>query len=371
VGDPLIHIADVSKRYGDFLAVDRLSLDIQEGAFVAIMGPSGCGKTTTLRMIAGLEAPSDGEIYFRGASVTRTSPWERNMPLVWQSLALFPFLNVIDNVAFGLKMARIAQAERHARAQGWLERLGIGDFAKRSIASLSGGQQQRVALARALVTEPRVLLLDEPLSALDPHLVVRMQTELTNLQRQLGITFVYVTHSQSEAFAMSDQVVIMDRGTIQQIGTPREVSRVPANRFVAEFVGTNNVISARVSEAGSGRAMVDSSLGRLAARPKRPVQIDEEVDVVISADLISIGATAPPTGNVVKGRVAGEQFVGSAVTIYVDMPAQITFRVQLPLHEFDRLSVRHGDEVLLVWKDEDSLILPRTGEARPASEMHA
>jgi spermidine/putrescine transport system ATP-binding protein len=236
----------VRKSYGDSVAVKHLDLEIARGEFVAIMGPSGCGKTTTLRMLAGLEAPSAGTIEIGGRVMNDVPAHQRDTPLVWQSLALFPFLNVRENVEFGLRMRGVSEPERRTRSLMWLERLGLKGFEKRRIDQLSGGQRQRVALARSLVTEPQMLLLDEPLSALDAHLVIRMQGVLTKLQKELGITFVYVTHSQSEAFAMADRVVIMDHGEIAQIGDPKEVYRTPRNRFVAEFVGRNNILAGRV-----------------------------------------------------------------------------------------------------------------------------
>ena len=225
---PLVVLDGVEKRFGDFIAVRRANLSIEEGEFVAIMGPSGCGKTTTLRMLAGLETPTGGEIRIAGQRMNDVPPDRRDTPMVWQTLALFPFLNVQENVEFGLKMRGIAKPERRRRATDWLERMEIAPFARRTIDTLSGGQRQRVALARALVTEPQLLLLDEPLSALDAHLVIRMQGVLTRLQRDLGITFVYVTHSQSEAFAMADRVVIMSAGEI--------VQQSAANTFSA-FIG--------------------------------------------------------------------------------------------------------------------------------------
>jgi len=363
MSEPLIKIRQVSKSFGEFLAVDSIDLDIEEGAFVAIMGPSGCGKTTTLRMIAGLEIPDRGSIHYRGSDVTFASPWDRRMPLVWQNLALFPFLNVMENVAFGLRMANVPKVERRERAHQWLDRLGLAEFSRRSVTDLSGGQQQRVALARALVTEPRVLLLDEPLSALDSHLVVRMQAELINLQRQLGITFVYVTHSQSEAFAMADRVVIMDRGRIQQIGAPREIFRLPTNRFVAEFVGANNIISGRVAELRGERAVVETELGMLCATSRSPLALQAEVDIIVGADLIAAGPDgvfAEDGKQIVSGRVVGEQFLGSSVTLHVDVGMQLPMKVQLPLHKFDQLGVGRGAAVSLSWEPSAALVLPAT-----------
>ena len=361
--ETLIQLSGLSKTFGSSQAVDNIDLAIEEGAFVAIMGPSGCGKTTTLRMLAGLDTPDKGSISYRGRDVTNVMPWDRQMPLVWQSLALFPFLNVIDNVSFGLRMSGVERVERSRRAEAWLERLGIAAFANRSVTELSGGQQQRVALARALVTEPRVLLLDEPLSSLDAHLVVRMQAELVGLQRQLGITFVYVTHSQSEAFAMADSVVIMDRGRIQQIGTPRQVFRSPANRFVAEFVGLNNIIPGRISNCRPGSATVDTGIGPIEVRPNEHTRAGAEVDIVIGADLLSARSkaeTEQSDANAATGRVLGEQFVGSAVTLHVDVRLDRPMKVQLPLHSFDKLGFGRGDEIVVTWGVDAGLVLPRS-----------
>ena len=230
---PLVTIQNVQKHFGDFIAVKEINLEINEGEFLAIMGPSGCGKTTTLRMLSGLEEPTIGEIRMNDQVMNKVKPHERDTPLVWQSLALFPFLSVVENVEFGLKMRGINKAERKRRALEWLEKLDILEFSERDISTLSGGQKQRVALARSLVLEPKILLLDEPLSALDAHLVIRMQAVLVQLQRELGITFVYVTHSQSEAFAMADRVVIMGNGEIAQVGSPKDIYRTPQNQFLS------------------------------------------------------------------------------------------------------------------------------------------
>ena len=258
---PLVTIEKVQKHFGDFIAVKEINLEINEGEFLAIMGPSGCGKTTTLRMLSGLEEPTIGEIRMNGQIMNNVKPHERDTPLVWQSLALFPFLTVIENVEFGLKMRGIDKLERKKRALEWLEKLDILEFAERDISTLSGGQKQRVALARSLVLEPKILLLDEPLSALDAHLVIRMQAVLVQLQRELGITFVYVTHSQSEAFAMADRVVIMGNGEIAQVGTPKDIYRSPQNQFVAEFVGRNNILTGTVSGITKSSANIETGSG--------------------------------------------------------------------------------------------------------------
>lgn len=355
----LIRFSGVTKHYGPFTAVDHLSLDIQEGTFVALMGPSGCGKTTTLRMLAGLETPTSGTIEFAGEPITDLKPWQRNMPLVWQSLALFPFLDVLGNVTFGLKMAGVAAGDRELRAMAWLKRLGIDQLAKHPVSKISGGQAQRVALARALVMEPKVLLLDEPLSALDAHLVVRMQAELTKLQRELGITFLYVTHSQSEAFAMADRVVIMNQGRIQQNGTPREVFRAPANRFVAEFVGTNNILPGTVRGMEGQTAMIETSVGVLPALvPAAGIGVGQKVDLVISADMVQL-TTGPVEGfPAVPVELISEQFVGSLVTLFLDMGNDRTLRVQTRQQVLEELLAGDRSRLYASWQPADALLLP-------------
>ncbi|EKD61597.1 MAG: hypothetical protein ACD_54C00175G0003, partial [uncultured bacterium] len=261
--DTLVSFEGVVKRFGTYLAVQKMDFEIRKGEFLAIMGSSGCGKTTTLRMLAGLEAPSEGTIRLSGKPINHLPTWSRDTPMVWQSLALFPFLNVRENVEFALKMRGIGKSERRKRAEHWLDRMQITEFADRNIAQLSGGQRQRVALARSLVVEPEILLLDEPLSALDAALKVRMQSVLKNLQRETGITFVYVTHSQSEAFSMADRVVIMSRGKIEQIGTPQEIYRTPRTRFVADFLGSSNIFSGKVTASGAGSVDLETASGPL------------------------------------------------------------------------------------------------------------
>jgi putative spermidine/putrescine transport system ATP-binding protein len=237
-----IELASLTKRYGDTLAVDCIDLKIRSGTYCCLLGPSGCGKTTTLRMIAGHELASDGDIVIGHRVVGDLPPAKRGTALMFQSYALFPHLNCIDNVAFSLKMKGVGKKERHLRARAMLALVRMEDYAGRLPAQLSGGQQQRIALARALVTEPSVLLLDEPLSAMDPFLRIRMRTELKRLQAELGITFVHVTHSQEEAMALADLIVVMNGGRIEQAGGPREVFNRPASAFVARFIGGHNVI---------------------------------------------------------------------------------------------------------------------------------
>ena len=339
--EALVVFDKVAKRFGDFTAVRALDLEIVKGEFLAIMGPSGCGKTTTLRMLAGLERLSEGEIRLNGRRMNDVKASARDTPMVWQNLALFPFLNVVKNVEFGLKMRGLDAAARRVKAQDWLERLDIDDFAERDVAQLSGGQRQRGALARALVTEPEILLLDEPLSALDANLVVRMQGVLSRLQKDLGITFVYVTHSQSEAFAMADRVVIMSDGLIAQIGSPREVYRNPANRFVAEFVGINNILTARVAGLTAERIGIDTDLGRFqAARPDRlSLEDGQPVTFVVSADLVQWSGVEAALENRLACSLISEEFVGSMVTLFLETAEGVEFKVQTSQRVLERLDL--------------------------------
>lgn len=356
-------LQNVVKRFGDMVAVDGINLEIDEGDFVAFIGPSGCGKTTTLRIMAGLEEPSAGQVFIRGKQMNDVKPWERDTPMVWQNFALFPFLSVAKNVEFALRMKGVEKAKRGPRVQHWLDMVGIGNLAQRSIGQLSGGQKQRVALARALVTEPSLLLLDEPLGSLDAHLRVHMQGELRRLQQELGITFIYVTHNQSEALAMANRVIIMDEGRIQQIGPPQDVYRAPLNRFVAEFVGTNNILSGEVDDVHDGVISVRTPLGQVKARPGKgptPTQ-GQPITLVISADRIDvITGDQPPGRNTVTGRLIGEEFVGAVVTLFLELPDGTEFRVQKQQHEIERIQLRHGEQATIAWAPESTYILPES-----------
>src|SRR6201996_5423685 len=240
-----LELVQLTKKYGGVTAVDAINLKIPAGAYCCLLGPSGCGKTSTLRMIAGHESVTSGDIIVGPKNVTDLPPAQRNTSMMFQSYALFPHLSVIDNVAFALKMKGIARAERHAEAMRLLELVDMQAFGARMPAQLSGGQQQRVALARALITSPQILLLDEPLSALDPFLRLRMRAELKRLQRELGLTFIHVTHGQDEAMALADIVVLMNGGRIEQQGSPRDIYNHPRTEFAAKFIGGHNVIAVK------------------------------------------------------------------------------------------------------------------------------
>jgi len=362
MSEPLLVFDKVVKRFGDFTAVKQMDLNIGKGEFVAIMGPSGCGKTTTLRMLAGLEQPTQGEIRLDGRVMNDVKPHERDTPMVWQSLALFPFLSVRENVEFGLKMRGFDAAARRDKALQWLDRLGMSEFVGRDIATLSGGQKQRVALARSLVTEPQILLLDEPLSALDAHLVIRMQSVLTNLQRELGITFVYVTHSQSEAFAMADRVVIMSQGEVAQVGEPKDIYREPANRFVAEFVGRNNIISGKVISVAEGKATIASQSGDFSVTAPAAClpKAGSKATFVISADLVKLSMTRPKTGNMVPVTLISEEFIGSVVTLFLESQDGQEFKVQVQERELSTLDLKSNETLYLSWPASSAHLLTGT-----------
>jgi spermidine/putrescine transport system ATP-binding protein len=353
----MLELDRLEKRYGDTIAVADVSFSILKGEFVAVMGPSGCGKTTTLRMIAGLDKPTSGEIRLWGRRLNEDEPWERDTPLVWQSYALFPFLSVRKNVEFGLKQRGVPARPRRAKADEWLARLGIANLADRSVDQLSGGQRQRVALARALAIEPEMLLLDEPLSSLDPHLRVRMQAELVRLHRELKITFVYVTHHQSEAFAMADRVVIMNEGRVQQIGSPQEIFRRPLNRFIAEFIGGNNILPGTIVETKADMVKVRTALGDVWATAAPDIGSGQAAVVIVAADRIELDSAVQGEGNEILARVMTVEFVGATVTVFLETDDGGELRVQRPLHDMEGGKLQVGRSFIARWPAEHGFLL--------------
>lgn len=345
--EPLVSFRSVHKAFGTYVAVKSLDLDIHRGEFIALMGPSGCGKTTTLRMLAGLEAPTSGAITIGGKVMNDIPPHQRDTPLVWQSLALFPFLSVVENVEFGLRMRGVTPKERRDRAMLWLERMQLKGFETRRIDQLSGGQRQRVALARSLVTEPEMLLLDEPLSALDAHLVIRMQGVLTRLQKELGITFVYVTHSQSEAFAMADRVVIMGNGEIAQIGRPQEIFRGPKSRFVAEFVGRNNILGGVVKNG-----LMETPQGAVPV----PAAPDGKAEIVVAADRVSVSGERP-AGAAIRASFLSEEFAGTGIICYFETVDGAEWKAQVTESQLASLQPESGQEFWLSWNAESAHVM--------------
>ncbi|MHB1906707.1 MAG: ABC transporter ATP-binding protein [Acidimicrobiales bacterium] len=335
-------------------AVDDLSLDIYEGEFFSLLGPSGCGKTTSLRMLGGFEEPTRGRIYLAGKDVTFQAPYTRDVNTVFQSYALFPHLDVFENVAFGLRRRRTAKAEVKRRVAEILEIVDLPNFERRRPNQLSGGQQQRVALARALVNEPSLLLLDEPMSALDAKLRRQMQVELKRIQTRVGITFLYVTHDQEEAMTMSDRLAVMRHGRIEGIGSPQEIYDSPTTEFVATFLGASNLLAGDVTGVDGSVATVTVSNGqtlrvRLGRLPE--AQVGAAVKVGVRPEKISIsvgGAAAGGDHNRLRGRVKVSTFTGVGNQYIVEMPwgSDVTVYAQ---NIGETSAPRSGEEVVLTW----------------------
>src|SRR4051794_26363607 len=321
-----IRLEQLVKSFDGVPAVTGIDLDIPAGQFYSLLGPSGCGKTTTLRMIAGFDKPDSGRIELDGRDVAGDPPHKRPVNTVFQTYALFPFMTVWDNVAFGLRYQKSAKDETKRRVGEALELARMGDFAKRRPAQLSGGQQQRVALARALVLRPKVLLLDEPLGALDAKLRKQLQLELRAVQREVGITFVYVTHDQEEALTMSDQIAVLAEGRIEQVGPPQEIYSAPATTFVAGFMGGANIFDAEVLEAGGGSAVCSALDTRLGAAIEEGAvsKIKGDAAIVIRPERITLQDPGEPIGhdrNVIGGVVSQVVYLGSTTQVHVDVGA--------------------------------------------------
>jgi putative spermidine/putrescine transport system ATP-binding protein len=321
-----LELIALTKRFGATVAVDNVALRIEPGTYCCLLGPSGCGKTSTLRMVAGHEAASSGDIILDGTNITDMPPAKRGTAMMFQSYALFPHLSALDNVAFSLKMEGIDKAARHAKAHEMLRLVALQDYAARLPAQLSGGQQQRVALARALITEPQILLLDEPLSALDPFLRVKVRAELKRLQKELGISFVHVTHGQDEAMALADLIVLMNRGRIEQQGSPHDIFTKPATEFVARFIGGHNVI-----RSGTGL-------------------------IAVRADRLKIGR---PNGHGVPAgasaaTVRDVEYQGTHVQVGLAGEIAPDLVASLPEQDFFADPLNPGDQVAVSWADGDA-----------------
>lgn len=312
-----VQLQGVTKRYGRVLAVTGIDLSIEEGIFFSLLGPSGCGKTTTLRMIAGFIRPTTGSILLDGQDVTSLPPEKRNMGMVFQNYAIFPHMNVFDNIAFGLKMHRVNKDDIKARVSQAMSQVGLRGYEGRYSNELSGGEQQRVALARVLVVQPKVLLLDEPLSALDKQLREEMQFWIKELQRDLRITTIYVTHDQVEAMTVSDRIVVMNKGRVEQVGSPQEVYENPSTRFVATFIGESNVFDGAVSEVDASSLTIQSDVHTFEVGKLLDIQAGARVTMLIrpeKMEIIDPGASIPPSmGNWVEGTLVDRVYRGANI----------------------------------------------------------
>ena len=350
-----IALDGVSKRFGSHIAVDDVTLEICEGEFFSMLGPSGCGKTTSLRMIAGFEVPDSGRVVLQGADVTTVSANKRSVNMVFQQYALFPHMSIYDNVAFGLKMKRVPRGEHSERVRELLRVVDLEGLESRRPLQLSGGQQQRVALARALVNRPAALLLDEPLGALDVKLRKHMQLELKRIQHELGTTFVYVTHDQEEALAMSDRIAVMNRGRVEQLGTPREIYDHPRTAFVADFIGSLNAIELTIDEL-----VGDYSVTRLGdddrvvapAAGRRP---GDAVRVAVRPEHVQLGAAGTGEGSRLTGTIAQVVYLGMYTQFHVDTRAGRI--VSHRLADESTAGLEAGSTVTLTWSPEHASFL--------------
>ena len=341
-----VQLEGVTKRFGAVEAVRALDLDIARGEFFTLLGPSGCGKTTTLRMVAGFEEPTDGRVLIDGSDVQGQPPFRRPTNTVFQSYALFPHLSVEDNVAFGLKRKRVDRDEVRRRVGEELERVGLAGQAKRRPRQLSGGQQQRVALARALVNRPSVLLLDEPLGALDLKLRKRLQVELKEIQRDVGITFVYVTHDQEEALTMSDRIAVMNEGIVEQVAGPEEVYERPASPFVAGFIGVSNLLPGEV--VSDHEVKLDS--GATVRTASHDVAPGSRCQAVVRPEKLRIGGE----GSAIEGLLESSVYLGTATQVVVRFPDETSLTALVPNvdEEARRALPAPGDRVRLSWQPE-------------------
>ncbi len=360
---PEIRLRNLTKQFKEIRAVDHVNLEIHTGEFFSLLGPSGCGKTTTLRMIGGLEAPTGGTVEIRGQDVTAQPPERRPVNTVFQNYALFPHLNVFENVAFGLRRRHEAKDEVRRRVGDALALVRLTDLDKRSPDHLSGGQQQRVALARALVCEPMVLLLDEPLGALDLKLRKQLQVELKRIQREVGITFVYVTHDQEEALTLSDRIAVMRAGQVEQLGSPEELYDRPRNRFVAGFIGTTNILDGEVVSVGGDCSVIRLSTGELCPGPSNVPAAGRPVELAVRPEAIDLRAATDGKGaaedGALRGRVEQSAYLGTGIS-YIVRTAGGQLVTVLCTRPADRFET--GDQVDVAWQPASALLLAPTEE---------
>jgi ABC-type Fe3+/spermidine/putrescine transport system ATPase subunit len=326
-----ISVEGLTKRFGALAAVSAVSLSIEEGEMFTLLGPSGCGKTTLLRLLAGFYAPDAGEIRFGNRVVNDVPPHERGIGMVFQNYALWPHMTVAENVSYGLKLRKVSASDRVARVEQVLAKVGLTGLADRYPGQLSGGQQQRVALARALVLNPLMLLLDEPLSNLDAKIRVQVRAEIRKLQKELGITAVYVTHDQEEALAMSDRIAVFDLGRVCQVGPPKALYERPTTRFVADFIGINNLVSGTVQsvEGPQRRLCAETALGQILAIYDEPLQPGDRCVICIRPENVAVNGQSGGERNHFKGKIAFSAYLGNTLRYDVDLGGGITFKTDV------------------------------------------
>jgi putative spermidine/putrescine transport system ATP-binding protein len=355
-----LDLISLTKEFPDgTVAVDDVDLHVDHGEYVVLLGPSGCGKTTTLRMIGGHEYPTSGDIVLDGQSLVDLPPHKRPTTTVFQHFALFPHRSVLDNVSFGLKMEKVSKDERRKIAMDALEMVGLTELASRKPSALSGGQQQRVALARVLVTKPKALLLDEPLGDLDRLLQLRMRVELRNLQRQLGLMFIHVTHNQEESLSMADRIVVMNDARIQQIADPLTIATRPATELVARFMGDNNIISGKVIERTEGRLVVKDAHGvRASARvPDGKLAVGEAAQVSVRAAVVQIGdSTQADRENSAECEIVFVEFLGDLVKLHLTAGGE-RLLAKVPGERYPEFRGREGEHIRVSWEEEDVQLL--------------
>jgi spermidine/putrescine transport system ATP-binding protein len=365
-----VEIVNVTKRFGTMVAVDNVSLSIAPGEFVALLGPSGCGKTTTLRMLAGFEQPDTGEVFISGQALQGVPAYKRNVNTVFQSYSLFPHMNVLDNVAFGPRSRGVAKAAARQEAQSMLDVVRLGEYGSRKPAQLSGGQQQRVALARALVNRPSALLLDEPLAALDLKLRQAMQLELKRIQREVGITFIFVTHDQEEALTMSDRIAVMSQGRIEQVGTPEDIYYRPASIFVASFIGSANLLPATVSALTDSTVTVKTIGDAVVTgdRDNRHFEVGQVATVMLRPERIII-EDDPVEGQAnLRATVTERIFHGASSDVHVRTVNGTELVADLEAD--DGFQCKPGESIWVSWPNGAAYILPETTQHAGATGVN-
>lgn len=354
MSEVIVSLIDVDKKYGSNLVVKKMNMDVYEGEFLTLLGPSGCGKTTTLRMIAGFEDATAGEILVQGERVEEKEPFERDVNTVFQNYALFPHMSVIENIEYGLMIKKVPKAERREKAMQMLEMVQLNEFEKRKPDELSGGQKQRVAIARALVNNPKVLLLDEPLGALDLKLRKSMQIELKRLQKKLGITFVYVTHDQEEALTMSDRIAVMNNGLIEQLDKPMEIYNHPKTRFVAGFIGESNIYDGTVTSVDGDLLTVKTAAGTIQVKGEG-FSVGEEMHVSVRPEMVQVSKD-PAEGFDFSGDILDFIYMGTVVKTTVKMKDDSEVKFTRFEQSTDWCE---GDKVYLSWKPEKAVAIKK------------